>query len=499
MKSELVIAITQLSAEKHLPKEVVLQVVESALVSAYKKDSFATSQNISVKIHPTTGKVRVFLQKTVVEKPSDPKNEFSLEEAQKLKKDAQIGDSVEVEVTPANAGRIAAQTAKQVVLQRLREAERDAIFEEFAGREADIVSGVVRRIEPQQIFLDLGRTEAVLPSTEQVRTERYRTDQRLKVFLLEVQRTSRGPQVIVSRTHRNLLKRLMELEIPEVHNGTVEIRSVAREPGFRSKVAVAALQEGVDPVGSCVGLRGIRIQNIMSELNGEKIDVVLWDPSPANFVANALSPAQVLSVEVNEAERAAKVVVPDRQLSLAIGKEGQNARLAAKLTGWRIDIKSATAAEAEKAPPPTVEAIKEDLAAPAKAETPEKAQPVEVEAKAAVGAEAKVEKAEVAPPPSPPEWELAKAAPEQAPSEPAPEVTLTTVEEILQKLEAASEKAPLRFAEDLFATTSSSRVESKSKKKKKAPGKEDVAKAGVKTKKMRPRSEDFLNQAEEET
>ena len=350
MKNEFLMAITQLAAEKHLPREVILGAIESALVSAYRKDDFASpTQNISVQINPVNGDVRVFVDKVIQEKVSDPRREISLAEAQKLKAEYQIDETIEVEATPQNAGRIAAQTAKQVVLQRLREAEHDAIFEEFRGKEGDVLSGVVARMEPRQIFVNLGRTEAVLPNTEQVRNERYRTGQRLKVYVVEVQRTPRGPQIIVSRTHRDMLRRLLEMEIPEVFNGTVEVKSLAREPGFRSKVAVVARQEGVDPVGCCVGLRGIRIQNVVHELNGEKIDVVLWDANPSRFIANALSPAQVLSVEIDEEEKATTVVVPDRQLSLAIGKEGQNARLAAKLTGWRIDIKSASSTE-EAAP-----------------------------------------------------------------------------------------------------------------------------------------------------
>lgn len=349
MKSDFLIAITQLSAEKNLPKEVVIAAVEAALVSAYRKDNFASNQNISVKINPTSGKVEVWAEKTVVELPLDGRREISLDEARRIKQDAQIGEAIEVEATPRNAGRIAAQTAKQVILQRLHEAEHSAIFEEYTDREGDIVTGLVQRIEPRQIFIDLGRTEAVLPGAEQVRNERYRVGQRLKVYLLEVVRTSKGPRVVVSRSHPNLPRRLFELEVPEVFNGAVELKSIAREAGYRSKVAVAARQEGVDPVGCCVGLRGIRIQNIVSELNGEKIDVVMWHPDASVFIANALSPAQILSVNLNDEEGVATVVVPDRQLSLAIGKEGQNARLAAKLTGWRIDIKSASVAEAERA------------------------------------------------------------------------------------------------------------------------------------------------------
>jgi len=348
MKTDFMLAITQLSAEKNLPKRVVLAAIEAALASAYKKDNFAPNQNIDVMIDPASGEVKVYVQKNVVELPADTQCEISLAEARKLNKDAQISEVVRVEATPHNAGRIAAQTAKQVILQRLHEAEHNAVYEEYAGREGDIVTGVVQRMELRQILIDLGRTEAVLPVSEQVRNERYRVGQRLKVYLLEVARTSRGPQILVSRSHPRLLWRLFELEVPEVYNGNVEVKSIAREAGYRSKVAVAAQHEGIDPVGCCVGLRGIRIQNIVNELNGEKIDVVQWHPDPTVFLANALSPAQVTGVELGE-DNDAVVVVPDRHLSLAIGKEGQNARLAAKLTGWRIDIKTATVAEGERA------------------------------------------------------------------------------------------------------------------------------------------------------
>jgi N utilization substance protein A len=349
MKTEFMVALTQLSAEKHLPKEVVLSAIETALVSAYRKDAFVAGQDISAKINPNTGEVKVYVRKTVVEKATDSLHEISINEAQKKDKNVQLGDIVSIESTPPNAGRIAAQTARQVILQRLHEAEHHAIFEEFTGKEGDIVTGIVQRITPEQIHIDLGKAEAILASVEQVHNERYRVGQRLKLYVLEVTKSSRGPQILVSRSHRNLLRRLFELEIPEIYGGTIDIKSIAREPGYRSKVAVAARQEGVDPVGCCVGLRGIRIQNIVNELRGEKIDVVEWSDDPATFIANGLSPAQVSSVELNQAENTAVVTVPDKQLSLAIGKEGQNARLAAKLTGWRIDIKSTSAAEAEKA------------------------------------------------------------------------------------------------------------------------------------------------------
>jgi N utilization substance protein A len=349
MKTEFMVALTQLSAEKHLPKEVVLAAIETALVSAYRKDAFVTGQDISAKINPNTGEVKVYVRKTVAENPTDILHEISVEEAQKIDRNAQIGEIVSIESTPPNAGRIAAQTARQVILQRLHEAEHHAIFEEFTGKEGDIVTGMVQRIAPEQIHIDLGKAEAILPSSEQVHNERYRIGQRLKLYVLEVTKSSRGPQILVSRSHRNLLRRLFELEIPEIYGGTIDIKSIAREAGYRSKVAVAARQEGVDPVGCCVGLRGIRIQNIVNELRGEKIDVVEWSDDPAAFIANALSPAQVSSVELNQTENTAIVTVPDKQLSLAIGKEGQNARLAAKLTGWRIDIKSTSAFEAERA------------------------------------------------------------------------------------------------------------------------------------------------------
>lgn len=420
MKNDFLIAITQLSAEKNLPKEVVLEAVEAALASAFKKEVPGGGPNISVKVNPTTGEVLVYTLMSVVVEVEDAKSELTLEEARAFDPKAGIGDVVAVETTLRNTGRIAAQTAKQVVMQRLREAEREVVFAEFAGKEGDIVSGIIQRIEPRQIILDLGKAEAILPTTEQVRTEHYRVGQRLKAYLVEVYRSGRGPQVVVSRTHRYLVRRLFEMEVPEIYNGTVEIKSIAREPGYRSKVAVAARQEGVDPVGSCVGLRGIRIQNIINELSGEKIDVIQWHPDPGVFVGNALSPAPVVSVTTREEEKTATVVVPDRQLSLAIGREGQNARLAAKLTGWRIDIKSATMAEAER---------------------------VAAEAEAA----ARVEEAAV------PSIQEGAPAPEEAvpltvsqePLVPAPEPEVLTPAAIVEKavVPEASEQAPLAVGE----------------------------------------------------
>jgi len=389
MKSDFLLAITQLSAEKGLSKEVVLGAVESALASAYRKNNFAPNQVVSVKISPTTGKVEVWAEKMVVKQVVDPRAEISLAEAKKIKKDVKLEDLINVESTPQNAGRIAAQTAKQVILQRLHEAEHSAIFDEFSGKAGDIVSGVVRRVEPKQVFIDLGRTEAIMPFTEQSPSEHYRAGQRLRVYLVEVAQSPRGPQLIVSRSHPNLLRRLLELEVPEIFSGTVEIKAVAREAGFRSKVAVAAKQEGVDAVGCCVGLRGIRIQNIVSELGGEKIDVVNWSPDPAIFVANALSPSQVVAVKVDEKRESAVAVIPDRMLSLAIGKEGQNVRLAVKLTGWRIDIRSASDFEKEKAEIEAQKAAKAALEKPEVTEIPVSAAPEPVLARAVTAPAAK--------------------------------------------------------------------------------------------------------------
>lgn len=374
-KNDFLTAITQLAAEKNLPKEVIFEAVEAALASAYKKDALANA-NLVVKIDGGSGSMRVFMQKTVVEEVEDDKIEMTLAEGRELRPSTFVGDVIDIEVFPQNAGRIAAQTAKQVVLQRLREAEREVVFEEYSGKEGDIISGVVHRLEARHVFIDLGKAEAVLPPAEQVRIEHYRPGQRLKVYLLEVQKASRGPQVVVSRTHRNLIRRLFELEVPEIFRGSVEIKAISREPGFRSKVAVYTRQEGIDPVGACVGLRGIRIQNIVNELNGERIDVVQWDPDPARFVANSLSPAQVHSVKVLPDGLTAEVVVVDRQLSLAIGKEGQNARLAAKLTGLRIDIKSLSVKEEEDSSEPRLAMTAEP---DVKRETPIWAEVAEIE------------------------------------------------------------------------------------------------------------------------
>ena len=352
MKSDFLIAVTQLAAERNLPQDMVVSAVEAALASAYRKDGASGAQsNIRVHLDPNTGEVEVFQIRTVVEEVTNDLAELTLAEAKKLRKGQTfaIGDMIEEQLSAHAAGRIAAQTAKQVVFQRLREAERELVYAEFAEKSGEVYTATVQRGFGGAITMDLnGRASAVLPPSEQSPLERYRPGMKMKVIITEVTRTQRGPEIIVSRTHPDLLKRLFEMEVPEIYNGIVEIRGIAREPGSRSKVAVYARQDGVDPVGACVGLRGIRIQNIVNELQGEKIDVIQWSRDLSVYISHALSPAQPLRVDLNEAEQAAIIVVPDRQLSLAIGREGQNARLAAKLTNWKIDIKSSTEIEIER-------------------------------------------------------------------------------------------------------------------------------------------------------
>ena len=343
MSTELLAAFEQLARERGISAEVLFEAVEAALISAYKRN-FGTVQNVRVAMDRETGEIHVFARKDVVEAVSDPKQEISLIDAKAVDITFQLGDVVEQEVTPKDFGRIAAQTAKQVVVQRIREAERSLVFDEYSNRENDIVTGVVQRIEQRQVYVDLGKAEAVLPPTEQINGEPYRYGDRIKTFIVEVKKLPKGPQIMLSRTHPGLLRRLFELEVPEIHDGVVEIKSVAREPGLRSKIAVHSADENVDPVGACVGHKGLRVQMIVNELRGEKIDVVRWSENPDEYIANALSPAKVIAVEIFEDEKASRVIVPDYQLSLAIGREGQNARLAAKLTGWKIDIKSETQA-----------------------------------------------------------------------------------------------------------------------------------------------------------
>lgn len=349
MNAEFMLAFEALGKEKGIAPEILFDAIEAALISAYKKN-FSSAQNVRVSLDRETGEINVYARKTIVEHVEDDRLEISLADARKINPGYMADDILEIEVTPRDFGRIAAQAAKQVVVQRIREAERGIIYEEFSNRSSDILTGIIQRIEQKNVFIDLGKTEAVLPPTEQMIGEEYMLGNRVKTYIIEVKKTSKGPQIMVSRTHPGLLKRLFELEVPEIHDGTVEIKSVAREPGMRSKIAVFSRDEEVDSVGACVGPKGMRVQTIVDELRGEKIDIVKWDADPAVYISNALSPAKVVSVEVDEINKISKVVVPDYQLSLAIGKEGQNARLAAKLTGWKIDIKSESqAAEAAEA------------------------------------------------------------------------------------------------------------------------------------------------------
>lgn len=338
MNSEFIQALRDLEREKGINVDILLEAIEAALISAYKKN-FGSLQNVRIDIRRDTGEIKVLAQRQVVEEVTDPRQEISLEEARAINSNYELGDIVEKEVTPKDFGRIAAQTAKQVVVQRIREAERGLIYEEFIGRENDLVTGVVQRQEGKNIILDLGRAEAILLPSEQSPGETYRQGERLKVYVLEVRKTNKGPQILVSRTHPGLIKRLFELEVPEIHDGIVEVKGVAREPGARSKIAVHSRDEKVDPVGSCVGPKGARVQAVVQELRGEKVDIIKWSDDPAVYVANSLSPARVLDVTVDEENKVSQVIVPDNQLSLAIGKEGQNARLAARITGWKIDIK----------------------------------------------------------------------------------------------------------------------------------------------------------------
>jgi hypothetical protein len=340
-------AFEALGRERGIAPEVLFDAIEAALTSAYHRN-FSSAQNVRVEIDRGTFAYHVYALKTVVEEVANDITEISVEEARKINPAYEVGDVFEQEVTPANFGRIAAQTAKQVVVQRIREAERGNIYDEFSNRASDILNGTVQRVENRNVYIDLGKTEALLPAAEQIEGEEYRHGDRIKAYILEVRKTSKGPQITVSRTHPGLLKRLFELEVPEIQDGIVEIKSVAREPGMRSKIAVFSREEDVDPVGACVGHKGLRVQAIVSELRNEKIDIVKWNADPACYIANALSPAKVVSVATKEDEKVSRVVVPDYQLSLAIGKEGQNARLAAKLTGWKIDIKSETQAADEE-------------------------------------------------------------------------------------------------------------------------------------------------------
>lgn len=343
MNSEFIEALSQIEKEKGIDKEILFEAIEVSLVTACKKN-FGTSQNIKVIMDRENGDVSVFAQKTVVNEVRDRMLEISLDDAQKIKSSYELGDIVDIVVTPKNFGRISAQTAKQVVLQKIREAEREILFNEYITKEKDIVTGIVQRREHKNIMIALGKLEAILSPSEQTPNEEYVFNERLKVYVLEIKQTTKGPQVYVSRTHPELVKRLFEHEVPEVHEGLVEIKSISREAGSRTKIAVYSKEPNVDAVGACVGPSGARVNVIVNELKGEKIDIINWSDDPKKYISAALNPSKVVMVEVNENDQSAKVVVPDHQLSLAIGKEGQNARLAAKLTGWRIDIKNETQA-----------------------------------------------------------------------------------------------------------------------------------------------------------
>lgn len=341
MNQEFILALKQLESEKGIREDVILEALETALISSYKKN-YGTSQTVDVTIDRDTGEISVSAEKTVVDKVMDDQMEISLEDAKKINPRLEIGDIYYEAINPEKFGRIAAQTARQVVIQRIKDAEREVIYDDYADRENEIITCDVQRVSKGNVFVDLGKTEAILPVSEQTPGESYSQGDRYKMLILEVNRQPKGPQIVLSRSHPNLVRRLFELEVPEIHDGVVEIYSVAREAGSRTKLAVFSKDEEVDPLGACVGFKGSRVKTIVDELHDEKIDIVIYEKDIATFIGNALSPSKVVEVFINHREKAAMVVVPDYQLSLAIGKEGQNARLAAKLTNWKIDIKSET-------------------------------------------------------------------------------------------------------------------------------------------------------------
>ena len=339
---ELILALEELEKEKGINKEYLLESIETALVTAYKRN-FDSLENVKIEMDRKTGATHVYSVKEVVEKVENENKEINIKEAKNINPNVEIGETVEIEIVPRNFGRIAAQTAKQVIIQKLREAEREIIFTEFNNRKGEIVSGIIQKADKNIVVMDLGRLEGVMPTKEQIPTEHYKVNDKIKGYVLNVEKGAKGaPQVIVSRSHPDFVRKLLEFEIPEIYEGVIEIKSVSRDPGHRSKVAVYSPDPNIDPVGSCVGQKGVRIQNVINELNGEKIDVIEWNEDPSIYIASSLLPAKILAVDIKENERFAQVIVPDDQLSLAIGKSGQNARLAAKLTDWKIDIKSET-------------------------------------------------------------------------------------------------------------------------------------------------------------
>ena len=339
---ELILALEELEKEKGIKKEELLESIRTALITAYKRN-FDALENVDVKIDEQTGETHVYSIKEVMERANDDALEISLEEARKINNQLNLGDNVAVEIVPRDFGRIAAQTAKQVIIQKLRETERNMVFNEYNERKGEIVSGLIQKADKHIVVMDLGKLEGIMLAKDQIPTEKYHVNDKIKGYVVDVERGEKGvPQAIISRTHPDFVRKLLEFEIPEIYEGLIEIKSVSRDPGLRSKVAVYSPDENIDPVGSCVGQKGIRIQNVINELHGEKIDVIEWNADPSIFISSALLPAQIMAVDIKEEEKFAQVIVPDDQLSLAIGKAGQNARLAAKLTGWKIDIKSET-------------------------------------------------------------------------------------------------------------------------------------------------------------
>ena len=339
--TELIMALNELEKEKGIKKDYILESIETALVTAYKRNFDVNTDNVKITMNPETGETHVYEELTVVQEVEDEKTQISVEDAKKIDIKFNEGDVVEKELMPKNFGRIAAQTAKQVIVQRIREASRDVIFNEFSEKKGEIVSGIIQKVDKNIVVLDLGKIEGIMPVKEQIPTENYYVNQKIRACVADVEKGQKGStQIIVSRANNDFLRKLFELEIPEIYEGLIEIKSISRDPGKRCKLAVYSQNENIDPVGSCVGQKGIRIQNIINELNGEKIDVIEWNEDPSTYIAEALLPAQVMAVDIKEEEKFAQVIVPDDQLSLAIGKSGQNARLAAKLTNWKIDIKS---------------------------------------------------------------------------------------------------------------------------------------------------------------
>ena len=339
---ELIMALDELEKERGISKDYLLESLEVALVAAYKKN-FDSAENVKVEIDSQTGEIHVYAQKEVVETVENSQLQISLEDAKKIEKKAKIGDIINIETKPKDFGRIAAGAAKQHVIQKVREAERNMIFDEYNDRKGEIVTGIIQKADKGTVVLDLGKLEGIMPLKEQIPTEHYHVNDKIKAYVLSVEKGLKGtPQVLVTRSHPDVIKKLFELEIPEIYEGLIEVKAVSRDPGYRSKVAVYSKNPDIDPVGSCVGAKGIRIQNIINEMNGEKIDVIEWSEDPATFICAALLPAHVMAVDIKEDEKFAQVIVPDEELSLAIGKGGQNARLAVKLTNWKIDIKSET-------------------------------------------------------------------------------------------------------------------------------------------------------------